>query len=68
MSIWFRPTTIEQVQATFGGVRDINLHLDIRLTEIGDDFLRGSIPLGAASPDEIRAEERIAEARREESR
>src|SRR5512137_1210029 len=45
MSIWFRRTTIEQVQATFAGVRDINLHLDIRLTEIGDDFLRGSIPV-----------------------
>ena len=34
MSIWFRPTTIEQVQATFSGVRDINVHLDIRVTEI----------------------------------
>jgi 1,4-dihydroxy-2-naphthoyl-CoA hydrolase len=45
MNIWFRPTTIEQVQATFSAVRDINLHLDIRLTEIGDDFLRGSIPV-----------------------
>ena len=45
MSIWFRPTTIEQVRATFAGVRDINLHLDIKLTEIGDDFLRGSIPV-----------------------
>jgi len=45
MSIWFRPTTIEQVNAMFGKVRDINLHLDIRLTEIGDDFLRGSIPV-----------------------
>jgi 1,4-dihydroxy-2-naphthoyl-CoA hydrolase len=45
MSIWFRPTTIEQVQVTFSSVRDINLHLDIRLIEIGDDFLRGSIPV-----------------------
>ena len=45
MSIWFRPTTIEQVNAMFGKVRDINLRLDIRLTEIGDDFLRGSIPV-----------------------
>jgi 1,4-dihydroxy-2-naphthoyl-CoA hydrolase len=45
MSIWFRPTTIEQVNAMFGSVRDINLHLDIRLTEIGDDFLRGSLPV-----------------------
>jgi len=45
MSIWFRPTTLEQVNAMFGGVRDINRHLDIRLTEIGDDYLRGSIPV-----------------------
>ena len=45
MSIWFRPTTLEQVQAMFGGVRDINLHLDIRLTEIGDDYLRGTMPV-----------------------
>ena len=45
MSIWFRPTTIEQVHATFSGVRDINVHLDIRVTEIGDDFLRGSVPV-----------------------
>lgn len=45
MSTWFRPTTIKQVHATFSGVRDINLHLDIRVTEIGDDFLRGSIPV-----------------------
>ena len=45
MSIWFRPTTIEQVNALFAGVRDINLHLDLRLTEIGDDFLRGTLPV-----------------------
>jgi 1,4-dihydroxy-2-naphthoyl-CoA hydrolase len=45
MSIWFRPTTIEQVNAMFGGVRDINQHLDIRLSEVGDDYLRGSIPV-----------------------
>jgi len=45
MSIWFRPTSIEQVNALFGGVRDINLHLDIRLTEVGDDFLRGTMPV-----------------------
>jgi 1,4-dihydroxy-2-naphthoyl-CoA hydrolase len=45
MSIWFRPTTIEQVNALFAGVRDINQHLDLRLTEIGDDFLRGTLPV-----------------------
>lgn len=45
MSIWFRPTTIEEVKAMFGDVRDINRHLDLQLTEIGDDFLRGTLPV-----------------------
>lgn len=45
MSIWFQPTTIEQVNALFAGLRDISQHLDLRLTEIGDDFLRGTLPV-----------------------
>ena len=45
MSIWFRPTTIEQVNALFAGVRDISQHLDLRLTEIGDDYLCGTLPV-----------------------
>jgi 1,4-dihydroxy-2-naphthoyl-CoA hydrolase len=45
MSIWFQPTTIDQVNALFAGVRDINQHLDLQLTEIGDDFLRGTLPV-----------------------
>lgn len=45
MSIWFQPTTIEQVNAHFAGVRDISQHLDLRLTEIGDDYLRGTLPV-----------------------
>jgi 1,4-dihydroxy-2-naphthoyl-CoA hydrolase len=45
MSIWFRPTTIEQVNAMFGSVRDINRHLDVQLTEMGDDYLRGTLPV-----------------------
>jgi 1,4-dihydroxy-2-naphthoyl-CoA hydrolase len=45
MSIWFQPTTIEQVNAMFAGVRDISQHLDLRLTEIGDDYLRGTLPV-----------------------
>jgi 1,4-dihydroxy-2-naphthoyl-CoA hydrolase len=45
MSIWFQPTTIEQVNALFSGVSDINRHLDVQLTEIGDDFLRGTMPV-----------------------
>lgn len=45
MSIWFQPTTIEQVNALFAGLHDINRHLDLRLTEIGDDYLRGTLPV-----------------------
>lgn len=45
MSIWFEPLTIEQVNARFAGVQDINTHLDLRLTEIGDDYLRGTLPV-----------------------
>ena len=45
MSIWFQPTTIEQVNALFAGVRDISQHLDLRLTEIGDDYVRGTLPV-----------------------
>lgn len=45
MSIWFQPTTIEQVNALFAGVRDISQYLDLRLTEIGDDYLRGTLPV-----------------------
>jgi 1,4-dihydroxy-2-naphthoyl-CoA hydrolase len=45
MSIWFQPKTIEQVNALFAGVRDINQHLDLQLTEIGDDYLCGTLPV-----------------------
>jgi len=45
MSIWFRPTTLEQVQNLFGGIRDLSSHLDIRLTELGEDYLRGTMPV-----------------------
>jgi 1,4-dihydroxy-2-naphthoyl-CoA hydrolase len=45
MSIWFRPTTLEQVQTKFAGLRDLSSHLDIRLTELGDDYLRGTMPV-----------------------
>src|SRR5512137_2281387 len=45
MSIWFQPTTIEQVNALFADLHDINRHLDLRLTEIGDDYLRGTLPV-----------------------
>ncbi|WP_424810740.1 PaaI family thioesterase [Roseococcus sp. YIM B11640] len=43
MSIWRQPTTPEQIQARRGA--SVNSLLDIRITEIGDDFIRGEMPV-----------------------
>jgi 1,4-dihydroxy-2-naphthoyl-CoA hydrolase len=40
--IWFRPYTLEQVRAY---CINMPLHLGIEFTEIGDDFLRGRMPV-----------------------
>lgn len=40
--IWFRPYTIEQVRLWRVGMA---LHLGIEFTQIGDDFLRGRMPV-----------------------
>ena len=45
MSIWFKPFTLEQLQRTFAAVRDMAMHLDVQLTEVGPDFLRGTMPV-----------------------
>ena len=45
MSIWFRPLTLADVQHNFGRGGDLASHLDIRITEIGPDFLRGTMPV-----------------------
>ncbi|HET7202200.1 MAG TPA: hotdog fold thioesterase [Steroidobacteraceae bacterium] len=45
MSIWFRPLTLEDAQRTFGGGGDLAHHLGIALTEIGSDYLRGTLPV-----------------------
>lgn len=43
MSIWFQPFTLEDIQ---GYSRSSMVeHLDLRFTEIGPDFLRGTLPV-----------------------
>lgn len=45
MSIWFRPLTLQDAQRTFGGDGDLAHHLGIALTEVGPDYLRGTLPV-----------------------
>jgi 1,4-dihydroxy-2-naphthoyl-CoA hydrolase len=44
MAIWFGNPTIEQVRRASVG---LSLHLGIQFTELGDDFLRGTMPVEA---------------------
>ena len=43
MSIWFREFKLEEIQILNHGT--MGAHLGIRLTEIGDDFLKGLMPV-----------------------
>lgn len=43
MDIWFRDYTIEEISRL--GKNTLMEHLDMRLTEIGKDFLRGTMPV-----------------------
>jgi 1,4-dihydroxy-2-naphthoyl-CoA hydrolase len=45
MSIWFKPLTLADVQRSQAHGGDLAVHLDIRLTELGPDFLRGTMPV-----------------------
>jgi 1,4-dihydroxy-2-naphthoyl-CoA hydrolase len=45
MSIWHRPLTLEQVQHLHSLGAGLAAHLDIRLTALGDDYLRGDMPV-----------------------
>jgi 1,4-dihydroxy-2-naphthoyl-CoA hydrolase len=45
MSIWYRPLTLEQVQHMHAHGAGLATHLDIRLTALGEDFLRGDMPV-----------------------
>lgn len=43
MSIWKKPATIEALNASNAGT--LNEALGIRYTEVGDDYLRGTLPV-----------------------
>jgi len=43
MSIWFQPFTLEAIQGYSRG--SMVEHLDLRFTEIGEDFLRATLPV-----------------------
>jgi len=43
MSIWFHPFTLDAIQGYSRG--SMVEHLDLRFTEIGPDFLRGTLPV-----------------------
>jgi 1,4-dihydroxy-2-naphthoyl-CoA hydrolase len=43
MSIWFQPFSLEDIQSYSRG--SMVEHLDLRFTEIGPDFLRGTLPV-----------------------
>lgn len=43
MSIWFKPFTLDEIQGYSRG--SMVEHLDLRFSEIGPDFLRGTLPV-----------------------
>ena len=43
MSIWFKPFTLDEIQSYSRG--SMVEHLDMQFTEIGPDFLRGTLPV-----------------------
>jgi 1,4-dihydroxy-2-naphthoyl-CoA hydrolase len=45
MSIWFKPFSLDHVQLAFHNAADLAAHLDIRITEVGPDYLRGTMPV-----------------------
>ena len=46
-SVWFKPFTLCEVQRNYLPGGDLSEHLDIRITEVGPDFLRGTMPVDA---------------------
>ncbi len=43
MSIWFKPVILKEVQQR--GKDTMVQHLGIEITEVGDNFLRGTMPV-----------------------
>lgn len=50
MSIWFKEYNLHDLNDLRGVQKDnINKHLDIKITEIGDDYLKGTMPVDERS-------------------
>lgn len=50
MSIWHKNYTLKDLNDLRGVQKEnINKHLDIKITEVGDDFLKGTMPVDARS-------------------
>jgi len=47
MGIWYEPVTLEHVQRYFARGDNLAAHLEIRFTELGDDYLRCTMPVDA---------------------
>jgi len=45
MSIWFKAITLEQAQQMTRTAPSLDTHLGIEITEIGADYLRGTMPV-----------------------
>ena len=45
MSIWFKPFSLDDVRQAVLGAADLAAHLDIRITEVGPDYLCGTMPV-----------------------
>jgi 1,4-dihydroxy-2-naphthoyl-CoA hydrolase len=45
MSIWFKPTTIEYLENYLFVRKTISESIGIKFTEIGDDYLKGTMPV-----------------------
>lgn len=49
MSIWFKDITLEQLQESQKGTKNLTTHIGIEYTEIGDDFLSAKMPVDERS-------------------
>ena len=47
MAIWFEPVTLEHVQRYFARGDNLAAHLEIRFTELGDDYIKATMPVDA---------------------
>lgn len=45
MSIWFKPITLEELYSRKDKIQNLTHALGIELTEIGEDYLKGTMPI-----------------------